>query len=143
MSQLTTTAVRRMPSPLRKDAGMTLVEIMMALTVLTVVMVMLFGAFLSSHMLSRVNKDKHRALMDTTALMEQMAMVPIGNLGTTFPNATNIPEFNNLHIPNQRVQVVYDNGNPNARPLGYQVVSTWTTAGRLPARLTVRGVRAR
>lgn len=136
-------AIRHAPRRLPKDAGMTLVEIMMALTVLTVVMVMLFGAFLSGHMLSRVNKDKHRALMDTTALMEQMAMIPIGNLGTTFPNAINIPDFNNLHIPDQRVQVVYDNGNPNARPLGYQIISTWTTAGRLPARLAIRGVRAR
>jgi hypothetical protein len=131
------------PLPLRGDAGLSLVEIMLALTILTVVMVMLFGSFLSGHVLSRVNKDKHRALMDTTALMEQMAMIPIGNLGTTFPHATDIPEFNDLHIPNQRVQVQYANGNPNARPLEFQVVSTWTTANRLPAQLSVQGVRAR
>jgi hypothetical protein len=81
--------------------------------------------------------------MDTTALMEQMSLIPIGNLGNTFPNATNIPEFNDLHIPDQRVRVLYANGNPNARPLQFSVVSTWTTAGRLPARLTVQGVRAR
>jgi Tfp pilus assembly protein PilV len=129
--------------PLRKDAGLTLVEIMLALTVLTVVIVMLFGTFLSGHMLSRANKDKHRALMDTTALMEQMAMIPIGDLANTFPDATDIPEFNDLHIPNQRVQVVYANGNPAARPLQFQVVSTWTTAGSLPARLTIQGLRAR
>lgn len=122
---------------------MSLVEIMLAMTVLTVVIVMLFGAILSTHMLGRVNKDKHRAIMDTTALMEQMALIPIGNLGATFPHATNIPEFDNLHVPDQRVQVVYDGGDPNARPLGYQVVSTWTSAGRLPARLVVRGMRAR
>jgi hypothetical protein len=129
--------------PARPDAGLSLVEIMLALTVLTVVVVMLFGAILSTHMLGRVNKDKHRAIMDTTALMEQMAMIPIGNLGTTFPHATDIPEFDNRHISNQRVRVVYDGGDPTARPLGYQVVSTWTTAGRLPARLTVRGIRSR
>jgi len=122
---------------------MTLVEIMLAMTVLTVVITMLFGAILSTHLLSRVNKDKNRAIMDTTALMEQMAMIPIGNIGATFPHATDIPAFNGLHIPNQRVQVHYDNGNSNARPLGYEVVSTWTTAGRLPAKLVVRGVRAR
>jgi hypothetical protein len=131
------------PQSMRPDAGLTLVEIMLSLTVLTVVMVMLFGVFLSGFTLSRVNKDKHRALMDTTALMEQMAVIPIGSLGTTFPHATDIPEFNDLHIPNQRVQVQYDNGNPNARPLQFRVVSTWTTAGGMPARLTIQGVRAR
>lgn len=130
-------------SPLRRDAGLSLVEIMLALTVLTVVIVTLFGAFLSGHTLSRVNKDKHRALMDTTALMEQMAMIPIGNLGATFPDSTDIPEFNDLHVPDQRVQVQYANNNPDARPLEFQVVSTWTTANRLPARLVVQGVRAR
>jgi hypothetical protein len=129
--------------PPSREAGLTLVEIMLAITVLTVVVTMLFGAMLSSHLLSRVNKDKHRAILDTTALMEQMRLIPIGNLGATFPHAVDIPQFNDLHIPNQRVRVLYDGANPNARPLGYQVESTWTTAGRLPARIAVRGVRAR
>ena len=53
------------------------------------------------------------------------------------------PQFNDLHVADQRVQVVYDDGNTAARPLNYQVISTWTTAGRLPAKLVVRGVRAR
>jgi Tfp pilus assembly protein PilE len=127
----------------RGDAGLTLVEIMLALTVLTVVIVMFFGVFLSAHSLSRVNKDKHRALMDTTALMEQITLIPIGDIANTFPHATDIPEFNDLHIRDQRVQVVYANGNAAARPLEYQVVSTWTTAASRPARLSVQGVRAR
>jgi hypothetical protein len=81
--------------------------------------------------------------MDTTALMEQMAVVPIAQLGSTFPHATDIPEFTDLHVANQRVQVVYAHGNPSLRPVQFEVVSTWTTAGRLPARLVVQGVRAR
>src|SRR5204863_7510698 len=92
----------------RADVGMSLVEIMLALTVLTVVITTLFGSILSSHLLSRVNKDKHRAIMDTTALMEQMELIPIGNLGAKFQHATDLPEFNGLHVPNQRVQVLYD-----------------------------------
>jgi type II secretory pathway component PulJ len=120
----------------RRDAGLSLVEIMLAFTILCVVMVMLFGSLLSTQTLSRVNKDKHRALMDSTALMEQMAMMPIADLGATFPHATEIPEFNGLHVPDQRVQVIYDNADPNARPLLYR-------AGRMPARLSLRGVRAR
>ena len=127
----------------RKYAGSTMVELMLALTVLVVVLVTLFGTYLSTQVLSRVNKDKHRVLMDATALMEQMRLMPIGNLGAAFPDSTDIPQFNDLHVTNQRVQVVYDDGNPAARPLNYQVVSTWTTGGRLPAKLVVRGVRAR
>jgi prepilin-type N-terminal cleavage/methylation domain-containing protein len=129
--------------PTRKNSGMTLVELMLALTILAVAIVALFGSFLSTQVLSRVNKDKHRALMDTTALMEQMGTIPLANLGTTFPHSTDIPQFNDLHVREQRVQVVYENGDPNARPLNYSVVSTWRTAGGLPARLVVRGLRAR
>jgi hypothetical protein len=119
---------------LRHDAGLSLVEIMLAMTILTVVMVMLFGTMLSSQALSRVNKS---------ALMEQISILPIANIGATFPNATDIPEFTDLHVANQRVRVVYANNNPDARPLQFQVISTWTTVGGLPARLVVQGLRAR
>jgi prepilin-type N-terminal cleavage/methylation domain-containing protein len=131
------------PCARRGDAGLSLIEIMMALAVLTVVMVMLFGTYLSAYALSRVNKDKHRALMDTSALLEQMATIPIGDLGNTFPHAADVPAFNDLHVPDQRVQVLYEGGDVTARPLEFQVVSTWTSANRLPARLAIRALRAR
>lgn len=130
-------------SPSQSDAGLGLLEVMMALTVLTVVMTILFSSFVSGSLLSRVSKDKHRALLDATALMEQMSVIPIANVGATFPHATDIPEFNDLHVPGQRVQVLYANGNPALRPLEYQVVCTWTSTGGFPGRLVVDGVRAR
>ncbi len=120
-----------------------MVELMMAMTTLALVMLMLFSTFLSASELSRVNRERHRALMDATSLAEQMAIMPIGNIATTFPNNQDIAEFTNLHVNNERVRVVYANGDATARPLRYQVVVTWTGSGGRPGRYVLNGVRAR
>jgi hypothetical protein len=116
---------------------------MVAMSALTIAMVMLFSTFLSGQMLSTTNKHRHRALMDAQALMEQMGVMPLNTIAATFPHDTPIPEFDDLHVPNQEVRVRYEGGNPNARPLMYEVLSTWTTVGGQPAQLLLRGVRAR
>ncbi len=81
--------------------------------------------------------------MDATALSEQMAIMPIGSIATTFPNDTEIAEFSNLHINNEQVRVIYENNDTTARPLRYQVVVTWIGVGGRAGRVTMNAVRAR
>jgi hypothetical protein len=127
----------------RQQRGTTLLEALLAMTVFFVSMIILYACLLTSQVQSHTNKDNHRALQDTRALMEQMATIPITNLGDVFPHNTWIPEFDDLHVRNQKVKVLYQNGNADAVPLHYEVMSTWTTAEGRPAKLSLKGVRAR
>lgn len=106
-------------------------------------MIILYACLLTSQVQSAVNKDRHRALQDARALLEQMATIPVTNLGDVFPHDTWIPEFDDLHVRNQRVKVRYANGNPDAVPLSYEVVSEWSTTEGREAMLVLKGSRAR
>jgi hypothetical protein len=135
---------RRRLRPRRAEAGITLLEQMFAMMLMIVAITVLFQTLLSGQILSNDAKLRHRALQDTSSLMEQMAIVPLANLATTFAHDTNIPEFANLHVPDQAVRVVYDNpAAPTVAPVGFAVVSTWTSSLGRNETLTIRGVRAR
>ncbi len=126
-----------------RERGTTLLEALLAMTVFFVSMIILYACLLTSQVQSQTNKDNHRALQDTRALMEQMATIPITNLGDVFPHDTWIPEFEDLHVRAQKVKVRYAGGDIDAVPLHYEVVSTWMTAEGRPATMTLKGVRAR
>ena len=146
MSAFPDRPLRRGPSARRRrrDAGFSLLETMFSLSVLLIAMVVLYQAMLTGGVASRDNKLRHRALQDVNSLTEQMAIVPLANLSTTFPHDTDIPEFDGLHVPAQRVFVRYaDGAGTTAAPMNFEVVTTWTsTLGRTET-MVVRGVRAR
>lgn len=127
----------------KRQRGTTLVESLLAMTVFFVSMIILYACLLTSQVQSTVNKDRHRALQDSRALLEQMATIPIMNLGDVFPHDTWIPEFNDLHVRDQRVKVLYANGDPEAVPLAYEVVSNWSSMEGRQAHMILKGVRAR
>lgn len=131
------------PKRLRRMQGTTLLESLLAMTVFFVAMIILYACLLTSQSQSEVNKDRHRALQDSRALLEQMATIPIMNLGDVFPHDTWIPEFNDLHVRNQRVKVRYANGDTEAVPLAYEVVSLWSTAHGRESQMVLSGARAR
>lgn len=131
------------PASSHRERGTTLLEALLAMTVFFVSMIILYACLLTSQVQSLTNKDNHRALQDTRALMEQMATIPITNLGDVFPHDTWIPEFEDLHVRNQKVKVRYAGGDADAVPLHYEVVSTWMTTEGRPATMTLKGVRAR
>ena len=97
--------------------------------------------FLSAQVLSRVNKDKHRALMDTTALMEQMATdahrKPRARRSRTRRTSRSSTTST---VTDQRVQVVYEDGNPDRAAAELPGHLDWTTAGQ--AARAARGPRS-
>jgi hypothetical protein len=115
---------------------------MIAMTTLSMAMLILFGLLLNGGVLAATVRDRHRALRDVNALMEQMAAMPIASIGTVFPHNAAIPEFNDLHCRNQRMYVIYD-GTKDERPLNYRVKCTWETLNGRPGVVEVRGMRAR
>jgi hypothetical protein len=127
----------------RADRGFLIIEVMIGMTIFFLAIVVLYSTLVSGELASVTNKDKHRALQDVRALMEQMSVIPMSSLGQVFPHDTEIPAFASLHVRNQRVRVRYDNADPTAVPLGYEVVASWTTVHGRPASLTVRGMRCR
>ena len=132
------------PSRRRRDGGFSLLETMFSMTVLLVAMTVLFEAMLTGGVASKDNKLRHRALQDVNSLTEQMTIVPLANLSTTFVHDTPIAEFDDLHVPNQEVRVLYAAGAGAATPpINYEVVTTWTSSLGRTERLVIRGVRAR
>jgi hypothetical protein len=64
---------------------------MIAMTTLSMAMLILFGLLLNGGVLAATVRDRHRALRDVNALMEQMAAMPIASIGTVFPHNVEIP----------------------------------------------------
>jgi prepilin-type N-terminal cleavage/methylation domain-containing protein len=128
----------------RRDGGFSLLETMFSLTVLLIAMTVLYEALLTGGVASKDNKLRHRALQDISSLTEQMSIVPLANLSTTFEHDVAIAEFDDLHLPDQEVRVLYEAGaGASVPPINYEVVATWTSSLGRTERLVVRGVRAR
>lgn len=123
---------------------MTLLEQMFAMMLMIAAITVLFQTLLSGQVLSNDTKLRHRALQDASSLMEQMAILPLANLATTFAHDAEIPEFAGLHAPDQAVRVQYDDpAAATVAPVAYTVVSTWTNSLGRQETLRIRGVRAR
>ncbi len=134
----------RAPGRRRRDGGFSLMETMFSMMVLLLAMTVLFEAMLAGGVASKDNKLRHRALQDVNSLTEQMTIVPLANLSSTFVHDTPIAEFDDLHVPNQEVRVLYAAGaGTTTAPINFEVVTTWTSSLGRTERLVVRGVRAR
>jgi hypothetical protein len=118
-------------------------EVMITLATVFMATLVLFGTLVTLQVQTTASKHKQEVLSDVKSLTEQMMAQPMSGLGTLFPHNTVIPEFNDLHAPEQQIKVLYAGGDPNAVPLEYKVEATWKTAGGRPARLLVHGMRVR
>lgn len=126
----------------RANQGFVLLETMLAMALLASAMLVLFGVLLNGGVLAATVRDRHRALQDVYALMEQMQRIPIASIRTTLPHDTDIPEFNDLHVRQQRMRIVYD-AAPEVRPMSFRVRCTWQTLNGRPGVVEVAGLRAR
>lgn len=127
----------------QSQSGYMLPEVMLTLATIFMATLVLFGSLLTLQVQSAASKHKSEVLNDVKSLTEQMMAQPMSGLGAQFPHNTDIPEFNDLHAPSERVRVVYADGDPNAVPLEYRVEASWKTTGGRPAKLVVHGMRVR
>jgi prepilin-type N-terminal cleavage/methylation domain-containing protein len=128
--------------------GFSLIELMIAITVLTVAVLSTFITQLSSHNLMRTSRETNVAVADAHAAMEAMLLVsPIASLpvaGSTYAAGQPIAEFDDLHLANERVVAIYPNYVPGSAvpdPLEIAVEVTWNDFAGRPRRIRIASLR--
>ena len=117
------------PGGRRASGGFTLVELMIAITVMMVAVLATFVTQLSSHNLMRTARDTNVAMGDLQAAIEQVLVFPCNQLPQPtgrFPNGQAIAAFDGLHLANERIVVTYPGYAGGAIPDPLQIVLTLT-----------------
>lgn len=128
--------------------GFSLIELMIAITVLTVAVLATFITQLSSHNLLRTSRETNMAVADAHAAMEALLLVsPMSSLpvaGSTYAAGQPIAAFNGLHLSNERVVVTYPNyvaGGVVPDPLEIVVEVRWSDFAGRSRRLRIASMR--
>lgn len=120
--------------------GMTLIELLIAISAVVLGAVWLLGAYHSSIYLTRVSQDGSMAVNDLRDIMERIKTTPFAQLDTVFPNgAVNGvvgagPEtypglIGGFTLQNERITVTHS-PNVAADPRELIVQLTWVNGGR-------------
>jgi prepilin-type N-terminal cleavage/methylation domain-containing protein len=130
------------------EGGFSLIELMIAITVLTVAVLSTFITQLSSHNLLRTSRETNMAVADAHAAMEALLLVtPISSLpvaGSTYASGQPIASFNGLHLTNERVVASYPNYVPGGvvpDPLQIVIEVTWNDFGGRPRRIRIASMK--
>lgn len=113
----------------RGRAAFTLVELMIAITVLLVAVLATFVSQLTSRDLLRTARETEVAVGDLEAAMERVLVFPPDQLpGPTgrFPDGQPIAAFDGLHLPNESIVVTYPGYAGGAVPDPLSIVLTLT-----------------
>lgn len=115
----------------RARAGFTIVEVMIALSVLVVTVLATTAAQLVSHDLVRQSRETSVAMSDLQTAMEQILLLPIDDIpvaGSNFQAGQPIAAFNDLHLPAERIVPAYAGFGGGAAvpdPLPITLTMTW------------------
>ena len=125
-------ARRRTGARHRKRAGISMVEVMLAIVVLLVAATAAFSSQMTSMRLMKQSRQQGLALADLQACMEAVRMTPIDELpvtGSAFAQGQEVSAYSDLHLQDQRLVVTYDDyvlGGPIPDPLVVNLRVTWT-----------------
>ena len=125
----------------RPRAGMTLVELLIAIAVFVVAGVWLLSAYHSALHLTEVAQQTTVAIDDLRDMMERIKATPFSQLAANFPNgvangaAGYAVAIGTYTLPNQQVTVTHA-PSVTADPRELIVQVTWTNRGRVHQRST-------
>jgi len=111
------------------SSGFTLVELMIAATILMVAVLATFVAQISSHNLVRVARDTNTGMADLEAAMEEVKLLPVDAIPiatSAFKPNTPIAAFTNLHLKNESIVPTYPGYGGGTIPDPLQIVLTLT-----------------
>jgi hypothetical protein len=121
----------------KRRAGFSLVEAMIALTVVMVAMMTSLASQLASANLLRTSRETNQAVMDLKACMDEILVMPPASLpapGTPYADDTVIAAYTGLHLTAEQIRVNYPGyvaGGAVPNPLEIELTMTWTDyAGR-------------
>ncbi len=121
----------------KSQVGITLVEILLAITIMVFTTVAIMQFYLSSLALSETNKEATVAMAHLTNMMEAIKCTPFSNMLTDFPNGVSDGTINNNYatlvggyvLKDEHIVVSYV--NPSIDPLEIMVSVSWQDRGRV------------
>jgi len=125
-----------------RAGGFTLLEVMIALAVLTVSLLGCYAMILSCVTLSHTSRETNIAMFDLEAALEQVISTPFDDIPIAFPDGEPVAEFNGLHLADELITISYV--DPDAEPLEIAAAIAWTDhRGAGTRRLTLKTARTR
>jgi len=110
-----------------ENGGFSLLELLVAATVMTLAILGSLSAHAGSQKLARNARDTERAMSDLQAALEEVLLSPLEEVTTDFPNGAPIAAYDDLHLTGEQIVVTYPNfvGGTPPDPLEVAVTVTW------------------
>lgn len=126
-------------------AGFSLLELMIAVVLLTFGVLSAFLGQITSLNLLRAARERNTAMSDVEACMELILAEPLEDIPGTYPDGAPVPFYNDLHLTNQRVVPTYPNfaGGVVPEPLEIVLDITWVDWRGRPQATRLASVRTR
>ncbi|MDP6939077.1 MAG: prepilin-type N-terminal cleavage/methylation domain-containing protein [Planctomycetota bacterium] len=133
----------------RHQAGFSMVEVMLALSVLLVAVLGAFSSQAASSNLIRISRETDLALADLQACMEQALTLNTDDLpivGSLFEDGQPVALYEDLNLEGESIVTTYPNyvvGQTIPDPLEIVLTLTWNDYGTRPRTVTLRSVKVR
>ncbi|MBK9388121.1 MAG: prepilin-type N-terminal cleavage/methylation domain-containing protein [Planctomycetes bacterium] len=130
-------------------AGFSLVELMIAVTVILFGLLTAYSSELSSLEVVKTSRETNTAMADLQACMESLLVLPpaeIPNPEGPYAPGQIVEAFRDLHLENQRIVATYPNlvtGQPVPDPLEIVLTMTWTDRQGRGRELRISSVKTR
>ncbi len=137
------------PRRKRHQAGFSMVEVMMALSVLLVAVLGAFSSQAASSNLIRISRETDLALADLQACMEQALTLTTDDLpivGSLFEDGQPVALYEDLNLEGESIVTTYPDyvvGQTIPDPLEIVLTLTWNDYGTRPRTVTLRSVKVR
>jgi len=126
--------------------GFTLIELMVAASVLLIAVMAALTSQLSSMNLVRASRESNTAMTDLQTAMEEVLFDPIDQIPLLHPGGQALPNYTNLNLTNQTIVATYPTyggAGPVPDPLEIVLTMTWLDWRGRPMTARLATVKAR
>lgn len=122
-----------------------MLELMIAVVLLTIGVLSAFYGQVSSLNLLRAAQERNTAMSDLEACMESILSEPLLTIPGTFPANVSVPAFDGLNLTAQQIVPTYPGfaGGPVPEPLEILLTASWNDWRGRPQTIRLASVRTR